>query len=148
MRALTAVELPRTKGGPAKALQRLMVEHETPEARRAWALMAENEAITGSCRLSLASVRTGIRRWSRFAVNFLGLERPYPAPLYGLLAYSKTFRCADVYTNYLGYARVGCLLCREPDDAFDAKVLKRAKVGILMRARFCCIFRHAPVGGH
>jgi len=63
------------------------------QARGLWVLRAENEAITGSCARSKASVRSGINCWKDFALGFLGLERPYPAPLYGLLAWSKTFRC-------------------------------------------------------
>jgi len=123
---------------------------DSVDARRVWALAAENEAITGSCHRSMESVKTGIRSWARFATGFLGLDRPYPAPLYGLLAWSKTFRCeclaqqgagrgvscrcADTFGNYLGYARVGSLLARELDEAFDAKVLGRAKVSAMCSA--------------
>ena len=118
-----------------------------PHDRQLWAIRAGNAAILGSCARSMPSVKTGISKWKRFATQFLGLPHPYPAPLYGLLAWSRTFRCtawfqvvfplcafllfvsnADTFGNYLSYARIGSLLAREPDEVFDAKALSRAKV--------------------
>ena len=57
----------------------------TPAARRYWAESAEMEAVTGSCPGSLRSVRSGIRLWAKYAVGFLGLQRPYPAPVWALV---------------------------------------------------------------
>ena len=45
-------------------------------------------------------------------------------------------RCGDTYANYLGYARVGCLLMGAPDRVFDHKALRRAKMAIVKRGAF------------
>ena len=45
-------------------------------------------------------------------------------------------RCAKTYGNYLSYARVGCLICRQPDAVFKEDVLKRARVAIQKQLLF------------
>ena len=46
-------------------------------------------------------------------------------------------RCADTFSNYLAYARVGTLLVNGSDNAFEQKlVLRRAKEAIKKRMLF------------
>ena len=45
-------------------------------------------------------------------------------------------RCSRTFSNYLGYARVGCLLAGKPDAVFDSPVLKRAKMAVEKRQEF------------
>ena len=45
-------------------------------------------------------------------------------------------RCGKTFTNYLGYARVGCLLVGAPDEVFNSKALQRAKCAIAKRQSF------------
>ncbi len=45
-------------------------------------------------------------------------------------------RCEKTFTNYLGYARVGCLLVGAPDEIFNSKALQRAKRAIAKRQSF------------
>ena len=45
-------------------------------------------------------------------------------------------RCPRTFSNYLGYARVGCLLVGAPDAVFGDAALKRAKVAIGKRSAF------------
>ena len=46
------------------------------------------------------------------------------------------FRCERTFENYLGHARVGCLLAGKPDQVFDEPALRRAKVAIKKRLLF------------
>ena len=57
------------------------------------------EAVTGSCQGSWPSVKSGIRLWAKYAVGFLGLQRPYPAPVWALVSWSKTFRSVFTFTG-------------------------------------------------
>ena len=58
--------------------------------------------------------------------------RPFSAPVLPPSWFSAPpphyCRCAETFANYLSHARVGALLARVGDEAFDAKVLQRAKV--------------------
>jgi len=42
-------------------------------------------------------------------------------------------RCEATFSNYLGYARVGCLLVGAPDAVFNKGALRRAKLAITKR---------------
>ena len=92
----------------------------------------------------------GINCWKLFATQVLRLDRAWPPPLDGLLAWSRTFRfivrvcgvgrcfccflswhrCSRTFANYLAHARTGCLLADECDTVFDHPALKRAKTAI------------------
>ena len=123
--------------GPKRALEQLRTGLTSKAAKVSWAESARQEAILGSCRKSLPSVRSGIRLWRAFAADVLGMQgAPFPPTLDGLLVYSSCFRCAATYGNYLTYARVGCLLAGKPDEVFDSPVLKRAKGAVLKRLDF------------
>ena len=57
----------------------------------------------------------------------------------GLLAWSGTFRCAEIFSNYLPYFEVGTMLVGANAAVFQDDALGRAKKSIRKRA-FC------PVG--
>ena len=58
----------------------------------------------------------------------------YPPLLEDLLAWARLFRCHRTYSNYLGYARVGCLLVKASDAVRRAG---GAGVGLLSRLGAC-----------
>ena len=75
-----------------------------------------------------------------WAVCWLGARLSSPS-LRVLVAVLQFFsvsccRCAKTYGNYLSYARVGCLICRQPDAVFKEDVLKRARVAIQKQLLF------------
>ena len=54
----------------------------------------------------------------------------FPPKLECLLAWSRTFRCARTYGNYLGYVRAGCEVVGQSTAAFDSASLRRAKQSV------------------
>jgi len=138
----TFASVPWWRGMCARALQDTMPRQAE---RVAWVEQARLEAIVGSCPKSKQSLRSGMKCWIHFARDVLGLLEPFPPPLGALLAWSGMFRynclsvhsfvllcvpcgsCAQTFQNYLGYARVGCMLAGAPDDVFRHEALKRAK---------------------
>ena len=91
---MSATKLPPVTDGPGKALDKLLLQLSDADARRAWAEKARIQAIVGSCARSTSSTKTGIRHWVKFAKEVLRLPRPYPAPVWGLQAWSQIFRWA------------------------------------------------------
>jgi len=53
--------------GPRKTLLRLNLDGMTPDERSAWVEEARVEAVLGSCKLSLKSLRSGYRCYRAFA---------------------------------------------------------------------------------
>ncbi len=129
--------LPVTNCSPSEALKRLKANMEGDGERLEWLARAKVEAILGSCPRSLKSVASGMRAWIAFADEVLGMRgREYPPSLSALLAWSLIFRSSATFSNYLGYARIGCALAGLSCDAFDSPELKRAKVAIDKRGGF------------
>ena len=99
-----------------------------------WLEEARLQAILGSCARSKNSVKCGIRCYMSFVGTWLarcgrcahvhvvvsdqirpGVGTYFPPLLEDLLAWAKLFRCNRTYSNYLGYARVGCVLVKACD---------------------------------
>jgi len=107
-------------------------------SRRLWAYRAKVEALVGSGPKSIPSAKSGIRCFQAFAQEVLGkpVGKSFPPSADDLVAWSALFRCSRTYTNYLGYARLGCMLVGAPTSAFDDDAVKRAKRAVDKRRRF------------
>ena len=66
-------------------------------------------------------------------------QQMWPPTLEGLLSWTATFRHHKTVSNYLGYARTGCLLAGADDAVFNAPLLKRAKVSHTMSPPCSCL---------
>ena len=51
----------------------------------------------------------------------------FPPKVEWLQAWAMMFRCGGTFSNYLGYAKVGCILVKEETGVFDHPAVKRAK---------------------
>jgi len=125
--------------GPRKTLLRLNLDGMTPDERSAWVEEARVEAVLGSCKLSLKSLRSGYRCYLAFAgasctppplcvpvrthagASWLsacaekiepGSSCRLPPRLETLLAWSRLFRSEGTWANYLGYVKSACMLAR------------------------------------
>ena len=74
----------------------------------------------------------------------LGRGTYFPPLLEDLVAWSTLFRSADTWSNYCGYVRTGCLLCKA---SVEAHVMAPCSVGAMRcgRARGRQVFRHPAV---
>ena len=116
--------------GPTQATKRLRLAERTEDQRNTWIEEARLDAILGSTRLSLPSLRTGLRCYVSFVSKWhpkasmihvciiilvAGACYPecktfFPPKLTTLLAWSTTFRSADTLRNYFGYVKTGCII--------------------------------------
>ena len=119
------------RAGPRAALKRLHLEDLSQRERAVWYENARVDAILSPCRLSLPSIRSGIRCW--FA--FIGMHalckglasdlavllvtdavhqrkrRYFPPTCEDILVWNTMFRSAGTWCNYLNYVKTGCILC-------------------------------------
>ena len=123
--------------GPRAVIDELAKSFPTDHARECWIEEARLAAIIGSCARSKRETKCGMRCWIAFARTVLGLKGSvWPPSVEGLLAWSNTFRCAQTFSNYLGYLRTGCLVVQVPTDSLDSEAMKRAKMAIAKRCHF------------
>ena len=124
--------------GPRESIDVLSADLDTEVKRVKWLANARVAAILGSCELSLPSVRSGCRCYLAFAEKVLGKSqaRALPPLIDELLAWSCTFRCAETFSNYLSYVKVGTLLRGATTDVFQEQALARAKMAIRKRGGF------------
>ena len=116
--------------GPMAALKRAQLEEKSEQGKDEWLEKARIDAILGSCRLSLPSVRSGIRCYAEFAGRQLNLKKVarnallcftgnmntgrghlLPPKLEMLLAWSTLFRSEGTFANYVAHVRTACMLC-------------------------------------
>ena len=86
-------------------------------------MRAEIEAVLGSCPKSRKSVESGIRSWCRFSSEVLRLPKPFPPPLGGLLAWSKTFQSVAAVLGGC-IAAIFCVLLQVRQDLRELFVLR------------------------
>ena len=124
--------------GPRSFIDVLSADLDTEVKREKWLANARVAAILGSCSLSLPSVRSGCRCYLAFAEKVLGKlpARALPPSVDDLLAWSCTFRCAETFSNYLSYVKVGTLLSGANADVFQDHSFARAKTAIRKRGGF------------
>jgi len=118
--------------GPRETLASLHLQKMSDSQRAEWLAEARLDAIIGLCRLSIASVRSGVRCFVAFSsATCPARQKHFPPSLDTLLQWSVTFRCSATFGNYLGYVRTACLMVEEPTEVFNHAALKRAKGSIL-----------------
>ena len=126
-----------TAGGPRRAMQSLCKQSKNAEDRRAWALIARLNAIVGSCPRSISNAQSGMRAW--YAFHNICLQRqgnPFPPAIDYLLAWSRTFRHATTFSNYVGYVKLATELVGAATEVFLHPSLKRAKAAIVKQGSF------------
>ena len=95
------------------------------------------EALIGSCPRSIESFKSGVRAWLEFVdVALGGQSNAFPPSRGGLLAWSKTFRCAGTFSNYLSCVKLACELVGASTEVFRADELRRAKIAIRKQGGF------------
>ena len=97
--------------GPRGAVKRLQSQIADGTDVDVWLDAARNDAILDSCRLSMKSVRSGVRCYLAFLETVAPRATPFPPRLDILMAWSTNFRHEGTFGNYIGYVRTACLLC-------------------------------------
>ena len=60
----------------------------------------------------------------------------FPPRVEWLQAWGRMFRCSGTFSNYLGYAKVGCMLVKQDTSVFQHPAVKRAKNSVGKSGRF------------
>ena len=130
----TRFQPPVATVGPRAAVAELDRINDSSEEWSIWIEEARLHALLGSCRASIASVKSGIRCYVAFAGALLlylgalwcpsvccadssGLKnggRYFPPTVDALLAWSRCFGHSRTWQNYLGYVRTACLVADAP----------------------------------
>ena len=122
-------------GNPRCEIAKAAAAVSSPEAGRAWAQVARNSALLGSCPRSLPQVRSGFECWVKFARDVLQRKgSELPPSVDGLLLWSTTFRCRATFCNYLSHLKKACHVARVADAAFTHASLAGAKLAIEKRS--------------
>ena len=122
--------------GPRGAVKRLRATVNN-EDMSSWCERARVDALLGSCPKSIESVKSGIRAWLEFVEIVLSGQRDaFPPSLGGLLAWSKTFRSSDTFSNYISYVKLACELVGASTTVFSADELRRARMSIRKQGGF------------
>ena len=122
--------------GPRQAIASVARQNPTREQRLEWAGRARAAAIMGSAPGVSNKAPTGVKRWSEFHAE-LGVGPFMPPSVDDLLAFSRCFRVARTFTNYVAYLKLTCLLAGLPIEHFDRHpALKRAAAAITKSSTF------------
>ena len=122
-------------GDPRCEIARAAEAVTSPEAGKAWAQVARNSALLGSCPRSLPQVSSGFECWVRFAREVLQRKgSELPPSVDGLLLWSTTFRCRATFCNYLSHLQKACHVARVTDAAASHASLAGAKLAIEKRS--------------
>jgi len=117
--------------GPMTNLKEVQLSNMSRKEKEAWMFEARLEAIIGSCRLSLPSVRSGIKCYLAFVFAIEpSATRFFPPSIDRLLHWSRLFRCAETFGNYLSYLRTACYIVNAETRVFECPELQRAKASI------------------
>ena len=122
--------------GPRAALHMLNVSDMTADVRLQWLEEARVNAVLGSCKLSLKSLRSGFSCYAAFIRSADPLGEAIPPKLNMLLSWSTLFRSERTLANYLGYVKTACLLDGASVAVFESDALKRAKNSVAKSQRF------------
>ena len=101
------------KRGPRDALSSLDLSHKSRAEVAMWLEEARLDALLGGCRLSMKSLKSGVRCYMAFAESVNPLKKRYfPPELNVLLAWSTMFRSEGTWGNYLGHVKTACVLVK------------------------------------
>ena len=122
---------------PRQALKNFQLENRSDAEKALWLEEARLNAIVGSCRRTLPSVRSGIRCYIAFVKAAIGkVGRYFPPKLEWLQAWALAFRCHLTFANYLGYVKTACLIVATDVSVFNHPGVGRAKGSIKRAAQF------------
>ena len=97
------------------------------EGRR-WAEQALRDVVAGSAKGSLASVQSALGWWAAFSDAVIGADGDhFPPTDYGLACWSRLFRNANTFANYVTYLRLGSHVLALDTSASYGPLLQRAK---------------------
>jgi len=142
--------------GPRVALRTWLSGRRSVAETAEWLEDARLEAILGSCRRSLPSVRcvgcylswracvsvscvlrAGITCYLEFVKSVKGGGvAAFPPKVEWIQAWGTMFRCSGTFANYLGYAKIGCLLAKVDTTVFQHPAVRRAKDSVAKSGRF------------
>ena len=123
-------------GGPKAAMHKLLAETPRNELRN-WASEAHSAALLGSCPRSHRGFASATRSWAAFARHVFQKDgREFPPTARELVIWSRCFRCAGTFGNYLGHIRLGCQLLGVDGSACSDPSVRRAKSGIVKSGAF------------
>ena len=115
----------------------MQLQDMTSDERLDWTEKARVDAILDSCRLSLKSVRSGVRCYEAYVGNVHPeVNRLYPPRLDLLMAWSTLFRSPGTWANYIGYVKTACLVAEVSAKVFEEPALQRAKASVEKRCNF------------
>ena len=117
--------------GPRKAAEALSASLLSSDDAGAWVKRARTEAVVLSAPHSLRSVQCGVRAWGHFADRVLRAGgRHLPPSPEGLAAWSRLFRRAGTFANYVGYVALACDIAGVSAEATRSPLVKRAKAAL------------------
>ena len=94
----------------------------------AWVRQALKDVVAGSAKGSLASAQSALRCWASFADAVLNADGNHlPPTAEGLACWSRLFRIAGTFSNYVGYLRLGCHILGVDASCSYGPLLHRAK---------------------
>ena len=122
--------------GPRKAAEALVADVAKGLDAEVWVAKARAEAVVLSAPHSLQSMRSGLRAWGHFADRVLGAGgRHLPPTEAGLVAWSRLFRCAGTYSNYVSYVGMACDIAGVSAAATRGPLVRRAKTALEKQQR-------------
>ena len=99
-----------------------------------WAKQALRDVVAGSAKGSLASAQSALRCWAAFSDYVLGASGNHlPPTAEGLACWSRLFRNANTFSNYVGYLRLGCHVLGLDTCSSYGPMVQRAKQEIKAR---------------
>ena len=99
-----------------------------------WAKQALKDVAAGSARGSLASAQSALRWWAAFSDYVLGADGNHLPPTEkGLACWSRLFKNANTFANYVGYLRLGCHVMGLDTARSYGPLITRAKQEIKKR---------------
>ena len=92
------------------------------------------ETLLSNNSRSLASIASALKCWSAFADQVLGAQgRHLPPTSEGLIAFSRLFRNAGTFANYVSAIRSACVIANIPTASTYARGIRRATAAISKR---------------
>ena len=125
---------------PLAALQLLgRTLPQSSSLRAQWRAQARTVAVLGSAPKSNDELLSAVSHWLKYVALVHGTDAAdsycFPPSLSHVLGWSNTFRCAT-YGNYLSKLRGACHAMGYDAPPCNHRAIKRATVGIVMRAAF------------
>ena len=121
----------RLSSGPKLETIKLAKEMRSDEDAENFIKKARVDAILGAAPRSHPRIICGIKAWASFCKLVLRQRgNDLPPSEEGLIAWSRVFRSAGTFGNYLGAVKTACLLANQCTDVFASTALYRAKMAV------------------